>query len=61
MPAQKNENVRRNVQEAKNDVPGRKSCKALAKMANIAQQTLLFVSESLAMDRKVTPNFRREQ
>ena len=32
--------------------------KALAKLSNIAWQTLLFVSESLAMDRKVTPVLR---
>ena len=35
--------------------------KALAKLANIAGQTLLFVSESLAMDKKVTPDFRWKQ
>ena len=31
---------------------------ALAKLSNIAWQTLLFVSESLAMDRKVMPVLR---
>ena len=35
--------------------------KALAKLANIAWQTLLFVSESLAVDKKVTPDLRRKQ
>ena len=35
--------------------------KALAKLANIAWQTLLFVSESLAMDRRVTPDLKRKQ
>ena len=35
--------------------------KALAKLANIAWQTLLFVSDSLAMDKKVTPDLRRKQ
>ena len=34
---------------------------ALEKLANIAWQTLLFVSESSAMDEKVTPDFRRKQ
>ena len=36
-------------------------CQALAKLANIAWQTLLFVSESLAMDKKVTPDLRWKQ
>ena len=31
------------------------------KLANIAWQTLLLVSESLAMDKKVTPNLRGKQ
>ena len=35
--------------------------KALAKLANIAYQTLLFVYESLAMDKKVTPDLRWKQ
>ena len=35
--------------------------KALAKLANIAWQTLLFVSESLAMVKKVTPDSRWKQ
>ena len=34
--------------------------KGLAKLANIAWQTL-FVSESLAMDKKVTPNLTQKQ
>ena len=38
-----------------------KGTKALAKLANIAWQTLLFVSESLAMDKKLTPDLRRKQ
>ena len=33
---------------------------ALAKLANIAWQTLLFVSESVAKDKKVTSNFKME-
>ena len=33
----------------------------MAKLANIAWQTLLFVSESLDMDKKVTPDLRRKQ
>ena len=36
-------------------------CKGLAKLANIACQTLLFVSESLAMDNQSTLLFGREQ
>ena len=35
--------------------------KVVAKLANIAWQTLLFVSESLAMDEKVKPDLRRKQ
>ena len=35
--------------------------KALAKQANIAWQVLLFASESLAMDKKVTPDSKRIQ
>ena len=35
--------------------------KALAKVANIAWQTLLFVSESLAMNKKETPDLGRKQ
>ena len=35
--------------------------KALRKLANIAWQTLLFVSESLGMDKKVTPDLRQKQ
>ena len=35
--------------------------KALAKLANTAWQTLLFVSESLPMGKKETPDFRRKQ
>ena len=35
--------------------------KGLAKLANIAWQTLLFASESLAMDKKVTPNLTQKQ
>ena len=34
---------------------------ALAKLANITWQTLLFVSESLAMDINVTPDSRQKQ
>ena len=34
--------------------------KALAKLSNIAWETLWFVSESLAMDKKVTPYLRRK-
>ena len=34
---------------------------ALAKLTNIARQTLLFVRESLAMGKKVTPNLRWKQ
>ena len=34
--------------------------KALAKLANIVWQTLLFISQSLAMDKKVTPDLRRK-
>ena len=37
------------------------SCKGLAKLANIACQTLLFVSVSLAMDNQRTLLFGREQ
>ena len=36
-------------------------CKALAKLDSIAWQTLFFVSESLGMDKKVTPDLRRKQ
>ena len=36
-------------------------CKGLAKLANIACQTLLFVSVSLAMDNQHTLLFGREQ
>ena len=36
-------------------------CKALEKPANIAWQTLLFVSKSLPMDKKVTPDLRLKQ
>ena len=31
------------------------------KLDNISWQTLLFVSESVAMDKKVTPDFRQKQ
>ena len=34
---------------------------SLAKLDNIVWQTLLFVSESLAMDKKVTPDLRGKQ
>ena len=34
---------------------------ALAKLANIAWQTLLFVSESLGTDKKGTPYLRQEK
>ena len=34
---------------------------ALEKLANTAWQTLLFVSESLAMDKNVKPNIRQKQ
>ena len=34
---------------------------ALEKLANIAWQTLLFVFESLAMDKKVKPDLRQKQ
>ena len=37
------------------------SYKALAKLANIAWQILLFVSESLALDEKVSPDLRQKQ
>ena len=37
------------------------SFKALAKLANIAWQILLFVSESLTTDKKVKPDLRRKQ
>ena len=37
------------------------ACKGLGKLPNVAWETLLFVSESLAMDRKVTPDLRRKQ
>ena len=35
--------------------------KALAKLVNIAWQTLLFVSESLSMDKMIIPDLRRKQ
>ena len=38
-----------------------KDFKALAKLANITWQTLLFVSESLAMNKKVTPNLLKKE
>ena len=35
--------------------------KALAKLPKIARQTLLFISESSAIDKKITPDLRRKQ
>ena len=35
--------------------------KALAKLPNIASQILLFVSESLDVDKRVTPDLRLKQ
>ena len=37
------------------------SLTALAKLADIAWQTLLFISKSLARDKKVTTDLRRKQ
>ena len=37
------------------------SYKAWAKLANVGWQTLLFVSESLTIDKEVTPDLRWKQ
>ena len=41
--------------------PNSKRTEALSKLANIAWQTLLFVSESLSFGEKVTPDLRWKQ